>query len=80
MPLVSLMEQQFRKLERECYTAITVTDSDSGREALTGDSQYIFCSPEKLSEVLMSVMIDNLQATTAISHVVVDETHCVAKW
>lgn len=80
MPLVSLMEQQASRLASAGYQTIIVADFESGRRALSGENQYIFCSPETLSDVLLSLVIEDRHSAQLIKLVAVDESHCVVKW
>lgn len=80
MPLTALMDEQLGKLTAAGYCAAIVSDYETATRCLGDGSQFLILSPEVLCDVFLKVGQDNPSALRSISHVFIDESHCVAVW
>ena len=80
MPLVSLMKQQKEKLSAAGYIANVINDYDTAVSSLEADTRYLLVSPEVLCDVFFRVARHHRLLIEKITHVFIDESHCVSKW
>lgn len=88
-PLVSLMEDQVRSLRAQSIDrALALSsftsemgDTEAALELVqSGDSLFVFLSPERLQIPAFRSSLRQLAATTLINLAVIDEAHCVSEW
>lgn len=88
-PLVSLMEDQVRSLRTQSIDRVLALssftsemgDSEAALELVqSGDSLFVFLSPERLQIPEFRSSLRQLAATTLINLAVIDEAHCVSEW
>jgi len=82
-PILSLMADQERRLQESGFTPViirggqSVEERDEIRKKLeSGKSKFIIANPE----VLLTARIKSLLEKIKITHVVIDEAHCVSEW
>ena len=80
MPLVALMQQQREKLLAAGYEAVIIHSYSDAETSLYDATTHIFVTPETLCDVYMKAVRNNAKQTSEISHLIVDESHCVTKW
>ena len=81
MPLESLMRQQVVRLNTcgQPFNAVQVRSSSDATSAISDITiTHIFISPEHLAADLLPVLKSG--APHSISHLFVDESHCVTEW
>lgn len=88
-PLVSLMEDQVRSLRAQSIDRVLALssftsemgDADVALELVqSGDSLFVFLSPERLQIPAFRSSLRQLAATTLVNLAVIDEAHCVSEW
>lgn len=88
-PLVSLMEDQVRGLVAQgidrvqsisLSTSLRGATQSSLEQVATGDSLFVFISPERLQNPNFRRAVRSLAAQTPVNLAVVDEAHCVSEW
>jgi ATP-dependent DNA helicase RecQ len=82
-PLIALMQDQVRNLEKRGIKAVMLSSSMSYREidieldnARFGKTKFIYLSPERLRSKLF---IERFKLMN-ISLIVIDEAHCISEW
>lgn len=85
MPLSQLIAHQVTKLTSLSFKACEVTDHAEVLKALSDDTTHMFTSPEVFCTSFMDVMSEHVRSSSAcssaaVSHVFIDETHCVTQW
>ena len=83
-PLIAIMKDQVRFLERKGLKAVYVVkgcDSDVMDQIIQGKFQYIFTSPELLlTNYNWTDVFQSQSLCQRLVGLVVDEVHCVKKW
>lgn len=77
MPLQSLIVQQNNVLVQHGFKSVICSTKDECYTALNNDTTHIFMSPESLANSMMKL---DLTTCMKISHVFIDESHCVVNW
>ena len=75
MPLVALISQQVESLKSAGYSAIQISDETDIDQLKSTSYTLIFITPEMLNTHIAQIIDD-----TTVSHVFVDEIHCVSNW
>ena len=82
-PLVALMEDQVAALKLDGVAAETINSSrdretnvTTWRKVAAGNVRLLYISPERL---LTEKMLSALQNLT-LSHIAIDEAHCISRW
>ena len=75
MPLVALISQQVESLKSAGYSAIQISGETDIDQLKSTSYTHIFITPEMLNTHLEQIIDD-----TTVSHVFVDESHCVSNW
>lgn len=82
-PLISLMKDQVESLHKKGVQAITLQSKLSTDEIVTlfdnlkyGNAKFLYISPERLQSSLIIQKLKELN----ISHIAVDEAHCISEW
>ncbi len=82
-PLIALMKDQVRNLEKRGIRALAIYSGMSRREvdlalnnAAFGNYKFLYVSPERLNTSLFKSYLDVLD----INCIVVDEAHCISQW
>jgi ATP-dependent DNA helicase RecQ len=82
-PLIALMQDQVKNLEKRGIKAVMLSSSMSYREidieldnARFGKTKFIYLSPERLRSTLF---IERFKRMT-IALIVIDEAHCISEW
>lgn len=82
-PLISLMQDQVRQLEKRNIRAIALTSALHYREldialenAVQGVYKFIYASPERLRTELFLARLERMH----INLVAIDEAHCISQW
>ncbi len=82
-PLIALMQDQVRDLLSKNMTAVNLGGEISPAQeeailadALKGDYQFIYCSPEKLAQKSFQSFLQQLPITLFA----IDEAHCISQW
>ena len=78
MPLQALIQQQLSKLRSAGYNVCEVSNNANAASAVKDDVTHLFMTPEAMADYFIPTA-KSLTLST-ISHVFVDESHCVAKW
>lgn len=80
MPLTALMEQQTAKLTAAGYSAAIIADYQAAVQCLENSTQYLIVSPEVMCDVFLKVGQQAPTSLKCVSHVFIDESHCVTVW
>lgn len=88
MPLISLIQQQVSKLTSKGYNAVHVSaDDEVSIASVFGPASSVthaFTTPEAMVKRIIPYLASNpdppLTCISGISHLFIDESHCVAKW
>lgn len=80
MPLQSLMTQQAQYLQSCGFNVFYLGGAQSDLSSIL-TCTHVFCSPETLTKhVIPYVQKMPRSQQKRFSHVIIDETHCVAEW
>ncbi len=87
-PLVALIDDQERGLRSHgCDRVLGITShkiKKAGKEIheqlANADADFVFVAPERLQIKQFRAALDSLSQRAAITHVVIDEAHCVSEW
>jgi ATP-dependent DNA helicase RecQ len=82
-PILSLMADQERRLSERGFSPVTLRGGQAGeereeiwRKVALGEARFIIANPE----VLLSPAVMKKLPDIGLSHLVVDEAHCVSEW
>lgn len=82
-PLIALMKDQVQNLNDRGIKALCVNAGMGRREvelalnnAAYGDFKFLYVSPERLGTPLFKSYVQEMN----VSHIVVDEAHCISQW
>lgn len=82
-PLISLMKDQVESLQKKGIQAITLESKLSTDDIVMlfdnlkyGNAKFLYISPERLQSSLIIQKLKELN----ISHIAVDEAHCISEW
>ncbi|MCL4140008.1 UNVERIFIED_CONTAM: hypothetical protein GTU68_002564 [Idotea baltica] len=82
-PLIALMQDQVKNLQKKGLKATTIPSGKSQDEIITlfdnikfGNYKFLYISPERLQSVFIQQKIKELQ----VNLVAVDEAHCISEW
>jgi ATP-dependent DNA helicase RecQ len=82
-PLIALMQDQVKDLLSKNMTAVNLGGEISPAQedailadALKGNYQFIYCSPEKLAQKSFQTFLQQLPITLFA----IDEAHCISQW
>jgi len=82
-PLIALMQDQVKDLLSKNMTAVNLGGEISPAQedailadALKGNYQFIYCSPEKLAQKSFPTFLQQLPITLFA----IDEAHCISQW
>ncbi|MDA9017829.1 DEAD/DEAH box helicase, partial [bacterium] len=82
-PLVALMKDQVAQLKKRSIKAIALTGGMRPTEVdialdncVYGDLKFLYVSPERLQSEIVLERIQKMK----ISHLAVDEAHCISQW
>ena len=82
-PLVALMKDQVAQLKKRSIKAIALTGGMRPTEVdialdncVYGDLKFLYLSPERLQSEIVLERIQKMK----ISHLAVDEAHCISQW
>lgn len=75
-PLLSLIADQKRRLEQQGIACVTLTGRSRGAPEDAGAPLLVLTNPESLRTRRAQKLLDGRE----ISHLVIDEAHCVAEW
>ena len=89
-PLISLMVDQVRTLNRKGVHAVVISSNSSENSIVDREfratennltsASLIFSSPEALTQTKWREALENPLVSDRICAVVIDEAHCVSKW
>lgn len=80
-PLIALMEDQVMQLNMNRIRAVAIHSglSSEAIHLIMGDIeryQFIYCSPEWLQSEFCDVILSKVR----ITHIILDEAHCISQW
>ncbi|GHU43189.1 ATP-dependent DNA helicase RecQ [Spirochaetia bacterium] len=82
-PILSLMADQERRLQEKNFAPVILRGGQSAEERAeirkkleSGESRFVIANPE----VLLTEKVMKMLPEIGISHIVIDESHCVSEW
>ena len=81
MPLTALIKEQAGKLTQAGFKAVIVSSISEAESAITDDNiTHILLSPEILLTCFIPAAEKNIAKCNDITHLFIDESHCVVNW
>ena len=86
-PLIALMKDQVRQLQKRGISAAALHAGQSKREidylldnAANSELKFLYCSPERLKTEIFIERIKKVADKRGVCLIAVDEAHCISQW